>query len=234
MLLVLARKVFLSVANVHLQEACPPSPRAVLQPVSACRAPASSESPAAGARAEARPYPPCPRCGLCGLPRKRPAGFRRGSRPGTSSASPGAPGHGPAAPASLSWLPGAERGGGGRVSTAGPTAKVATTPPWPSATTAPASSAREPGSSRELKCLRLWPRCPLGVVVGLPLPGVKPCGTASNYQSREAPRREPAARRAVTRAGTGRGARGGGGRGRGSRKWVVPGSVRALRVWGLG
>lgn len=59
----------------------------------------------------------------------------------------------------------------------------------------PATSARRPGSSWELKCPLLRPCSPLGVVVNFPpTPRGKHRGTVSNYQSREALRREPAAR----------------------------------------
>lgn len=58
---------------------------------------------APGPQSQARPYPRCPRCEFYGRLRMRPTRFPWGSRPGTSSGNPGAPGRGSAVPANLSW-----------------------------------------------------------------------------------------------------------------------------------
>lgn len=123
-----------------------------------------------GSRSEARPDLLCPRCGLYGRHRTRPAGFPRGSRPGTSSESPGAPGHGPAAPASPSWRPGAGCGGARQSQPRRPRVPPRRPPRRPSGLpllSSSAPSSRRPSSCGELKRPLMWPRSPLGVVVGL-------------------------------------------------------------------
>lgn len=144
------------------------------------------------------PYPPRPRCGLYGHHRKRPAGFPRGSRQGTSSGSPGVQGHGPAAPASPSWRVG---GGGGESQPRRLQVPRCTFPQPPGRPPAVVGSDRIRPKAQEIlgtEASATAAALPSGScsrsTTSAPPPSGKHRGTASNYQSREAQRKEPVAR----------------------------------------